>query len=190
MRALLGFTALYTFALAAYGLAVDSPLAILYTGINIALAGLFAFLHRTIGWSLRALWLASFVGLGNMLGGVVLIDGTTLYLVDVLGPIGFDKVFHFTAAAGLSLAAWEAVERVTGPDAPRGHAGLPLIVWLAVMGGGAVVETGEFIGASVGEVNVGDYANNALDLVANGLGALVGTVLVARSRRQRSSPRR
>lgn len=187
MRALLGFTALYTLALLAYGLAVDSPLAILYTGINIALAGLFAFLHRTIGWSLRALWLASFVGLGNMLGGVILIDGTTLYLVNVLGPIGFDKVFHFTAAAGLSLAAWEAVERVTGPDAPRGPSGLPLIVWLTVMGGGAVVEIGEFIGASVGEVNVGDYANNAMDLVANGLGALLGTALGARSR---TPPRR
>ncbi len=183
MRALLGFTALYTFGLLAYGLAVESPLAVLYTGINVALAGLFAFLHRTIRWSPRALWLASMVGLGNMLGGVVLVGGTTLYLVDVIGPIGFDKVFHFTAAACLTLAAWEVVERVTGPDAPSGHAGLPLVVWLTVMGGGAVVEIAEFIGASLGDVNVGDYANNALDLVANGIGALLGTVLAARSRR-------
>lgn len=183
MPALLVFTALYTAALLAYGLAVDSPLAVLYAGINIALAGLFAFLHRTIGWSLRALWLASLVGLGNMAGGVLLVGGTTLYLVDVMGPIGFDKLFHFAAAACLSLAAWEAVERVTGPGAPGGHAGLPLIVWLAVMGGGAVVEIAEFVGASIGDVNVGDYANNAQDLVANALGALLGVILVSRSRK-------
>lgn len=51
------------------------------------------------------------------------------------------------------------------------------------MGGGAVVEIAEFIGASIGDVNVGDYANNALDLVANGLGALLGVSLVANTRR-------
>lgn len=188
MRSLLGFTAFYTVSLLAYGLAVDSPLALLYTGINVALAALFAFLHRTVQWSLPALWLASIVGLGNMLGGVVLIGDNTLYLSDIIGPIGFDKVFHFAAAAGLSLAAWEATERVTGPGAPRGHAGLPLIVWLAVMGGGAVVEIAEFVGASIGDVNVGDYVNNALDLVANALGGLLGVWLVSRARQDASRP--
>ena len=176
------FTLGYTTLLLGYGIVVESSLAVLYASVNVGLLGLVAWLHRSIRWSGRALWLASIVGLGNMLGGVVLVDGQTLYMTDVIGPIGYDKVFHFAAAALLSLLAWEAVERVAGPSSRRGIAGLPLIVWLAVMGGGAVVEIAEFIGASIGDVNVGDYANNALDLVANGLGALLGVVVVSRSK--------
>lgn len=177
------FTLGCTAALLAYGLVMDSPLTLLYTSVNLGLMGLLALLNRGIGWSLGALWQASFVGLGNMLGGVVLVEGRTLYLTDVIGPIGYDKIFHFAAAAGLSLLAWEAVEGIAGPGARRGITGLAMVVWLAVMGGGAVVEIAEFIGASIGDVNVGDYANNALDLVANGLGALLGVSLVANTRR-------
>src|SRR5690606_6997343 len=87
-----------------------------------------------IGWSLGALWQASFVGLGNMLGGVVLVEGRTLYLTDVIGPIGYDKIFHFAAAAGLSLLAWEAVEGIAGPGARRGITGLAMVVWLRAAG--------------------------------------------------------
>ena len=43
--------------------------------------------------------------------------------------------------------------------------------WLVVMGGGAVVEIGELIGSTMSGVSVGDYANNALDLVDGALGA-------------------
>lgn len=182
------FTIGYTFVLLGYGLMVDSPLAVLYTSINLGLMGLMVLLHRTIRWSPKALWMASLVGLGNMLGGVILIGGQTLYLVEVIGPIGYDKLFHFTAAAMLSLLAWETVARVAGPDAPRGHAGLPLIVWLVVCGGGAIVEIAEYVGATVGDVNVGDYANNAQDLIANASGALLGTALVARSRNRSLPP--
>src|SRR5690606_41340266 len=101
--------------------------------------------------SVGALLQASFVGLWIMLGGVVLVEGRTLYLTDVIGPIGYDKIFHFAAAAGLSLLAWEAVEGIAGPGARRGITGLAMVVWLAVMGGGAVVEIAEFIGASIGD---------------------------------------
>lgn len=184
MRAVVVFTLGYTLALLGYGLAVESPLAVLYTSVNLALMGLLGLLHRNVRWSPRALWLASFVGLGNMLGGVILVGGQTLYLTDLIDPLGYDKVLHFTAAAGLSPLAWETVERVADPRAPRGLAGLPLVVWLAIMGGGAVVEIAEFAGASIGDVNVGDYTNNALDLVANPLGALLGVVLVARERKE------
>ncbi|HEX6947519.1 MAG TPA: hypothetical protein VF246_09235 [Acidimicrobiia bacterium] len=176
------FTLAYTFLLLAYGLVADSPLTLLYTGVNLGLMGLLALLHRSITWSPRALWSASLVGLGNMLGGVILIGGRTLYLTNVIGPVGYDKIYHFAAAAGLSLLAWEAVEKIAGPGARGGVAGLPMLVWLTVLGGGAVVEIAEFIGASIGDVNVGDYVNNALDLVANATGALLGVFLVAKTR--------
>lgn len=177
MAALVVFTVGYTVALFAYGVSVESPLTFLYTGINTGLLVLFAFLHRGLGFSTRALWVASVVGLGNMLGGVLLVDGQTLYLTEVIGPLGYDKVFHFLAAAGMAPVAWEAVARSLGA-APRTWGRL-LVTWLVVNGGGAVVEIAEFVGSKMGGVNVGDYTNNALDLVANASGALVGVAILA-----------
>jgi hypothetical protein len=67
--------------------------------------------------------------------------------------------------------------------------GLLLWTWLVVMGGGAVVEIAELIGSALSDVDVGDYGNNALDLVANGLGALVGVGFVLwYERRQQAQP--
>lgn len=63
-----------------------------------------------------------------------------------------------------------------------------MMTWLVVMGGGAVVEIAELIGASLSDVSVGDYANNALDLVANGLGAAVGILLVWWYERRADNP--
>ena len=64
-----------------------------------------------------------------------------------------------------------------------------LLTWLVVMGGGAVVEIAELIGSTLSGVNVGDYANNALDLVANGTGAIVGVAVVSGLERDRGAPR-
>lgn len=176
----------YTIVLFVYGLTVDSPLTSLYTGITVGLLVLFAVIHRWARWPPHALWAASLVGLGNMLGGVVLVGGRPLYMADVLGPIGFDWVFHFFAAAGLTVIAWEAMKRWIGIGYHRG--GILLTTWLVVMGGGAVVEIAELIGSQLSDVSVGDYLNNALDLVANALGSAAALPLVLwYDRRQRPS---
>jgi hypothetical protein len=74
------------------------------------------------------------------------------------------------------VVAWEAMKRWSGGIHHLG--GQMLLTWLVVMGGGAVVEIAELIGATLSDVNVGDYANNALDLVANGVGAVVGVAVI------------
>lgn len=176
MGLVVGFTAAYTVALLAYGLAVGSPLTLIYTGINIGLFILFGVLHIWARWPLHALWAVSLVGLGNMLGGVLLVDGEPLYMAQVLGPLRYDKVFHAVAGGAMVVIAWEAMKRWSGGVHHFG--GQLLLTWLVVMGGGAVVEIAELIGSSMGEVSVGDYANNALDLVANGIGAAVGIAIV------------
>lgn len=176
MRAVIVFTVVYTVALLVYGLNVDSPLTLLYTGINIGLFILFGILHIWARWPIHALWAVSLVGLGNMLGGVLLVDGQPLYMAEVLGPIRYDKVFHAVASGAMVIIAWEAMKRWSGGVHHLG--GQLLLTFLVVMGGGAVVEIAELIGASIGDVNVGDYANNALDLVANGVGAAVGVGIV------------
>jgi hypothetical protein len=75
--------------------------------------------------------------------------------------------------------AWAAVTRFAGERPYR--PGLILLTFLVALGGGAVVEIAEFVGSTVGGgmVNVGDYGNNALDLVANAIGAALGVVVLA-----------
>lgn len=176
MRAVIVFTAVYTVVLFVYGTIVGSPLTNLYTGINIGLFALFAILNKWARWPLSALWAMSLVGLGNMLGGVVLVDGDALYMAEVLGPLRYDKVFHALAGGAMVIVAWEAMKRWS--DGIHHFGGQLLLTWLVVMGGGAVVEIGELIGSTMSGVSVGDYANNALDLVANGVGAAVGVGVV------------
>jgi len=184
MGKVIAFTLVYTVSLFGYGTYVDSPLTNLYTGINIGLFVLFGLLHIWARWPVLALWAVSFVGLGNMLGGVLLVEGNALYMAEVLGPVRYDKVFHALAGGAMVLVAWEAMRRWSG--GVRHLGGQLLLAWLVVMGGGAVVEIAELIGSTLSGVNVGDYANNALDLVANGTGAIVGVAVVGWS--QRESP--
>ena len=187
MRVVIVFTLAYTAGLLTYGISVDSPLTYLYTAINMGLFLLFAALHRWAQWPVYALWAVSLVGLGNMLGGVLLVDGAPLYVADLAGLPGYDKIFHVVAAAAMFIVAWEAMKRWAGDGYHFG--GLLLWTWLVTMGGGAVVEIAEFIGSQVGDVNVGDYGNNVLDLVANGLGAIFGAALVyRRETRQTTGP--
>ena len=185
MRNVVVFTVVYTVLLLLYGLSVDGPYTILYTGINLGLFVLFGVLHIWARWPLHALWAVSLVGLGNMLGGVLLVGGQPLYTVEVVGPIMYDKVFHAVAGGGMVTVAWEATKNWAGGVNHLG--GLLLLTWLVVMGGGAVVEIAEFIGATLSDVSVGDYANNALDLVANAVGAAVGVSVVWRSQRVKFS---
>lgn len=184
MRAVVVFTVVYTVVLFAYGMAVESPLTRLYTGINIGLFILFGVLNIWAKWPTYALWAVSLVGLGNMLGGVLLVDGSPLYMAEVLGPIRYDKVFHAMAAAAMVFIAWEAMKRWS--DGVHHLGGQLLLLWLVVMGGGAVVEIAELIGSTLSGVSVGDYGNNALDLVANATGASVGVGVVWWMERSRS----
>jgi hypothetical protein len=186
MRAVIVFTGAYTVALYSYGTIVGSPLTNLYTGINIGLFVLFAILHNWARWPLSALWAMSLVGLGNMLGGVIMVGGNALYMAEVLGPLRYDKVFHALAGGAMVVVAWEAMKRWSGGIHHVG--GQLLLTWLVVMGGGAVVEIAELIGSTMSGVSVGDYANNALDLVANAVGAAVGVGVVWWSVRQGERP--
>jgi len=176
MKTVLWFTAAYTVVLFAYGVAIDSPLTYVYTGINVLVIGVFLAIHRWAEFEVWVWWGISLVGLGNMLGGVLLVDGEPLYVAAVVGDVRYDKVFHALAGMVFFFVAWVAMKKFAGDSPHRG--GLLMFTFLVVMGGGAVVEIAELIGSSIFGTNVGDYGNNALDLVANAVGALAGLLIV------------
>ncbi len=170
------FIAAYTVGLTIYGIVVDSSLTFIYLGLTLLLLVVFGVFHRLTKFSTTLLWVMAFVGLFNMVGGVVLTDGSPLYAAGFVGPIPYDKVFHAVAAFGLAFVAWHVLTRFAGDG--YNLKGLAVINFLVVMGGGAVVEIGELIGTAISDVSVGDYGNNALDLVANALGAAVGCLVI------------
>lgn len=185
MKAVFGFSALYVIVLFIYGVSVDSPLTFLYTGITALIFATFGVIHRWARFPVSIWWGLSLVGLVNMIGGVFLIDGEPVYVAGFVGPIRFDKVFHAAAAFVFYFLAWWAMKTWAGEGYHRG--GLMMLTFLVVMGGGAVVEIAELIGTAISEVSVGDYGNNALDLVANAVGAGIGWAIVGYKERGRVS---
>jgi hypothetical protein len=172
MIAVLVFIAAYTVGFTVYGVAIDSPLTFVYLGITLLLVATFGVFHFYTRFPLALLWVMALVGLVNTMGGVILTDGHPLYTGGKVGPVPFDKFFHALAAFALAFIAWHVMERFGGEGCNR--VGMVVLNFLVVMGGGAVVEIAELIGTALSNVSVGDYGNNALDLVANALGAALG----------------
>lgn len=186
MGKLVGALAVAIVGFTAYGLAVDSPFVWIYVPITIVLAVAVFFMHRSVKLSMLSLWWLVAVAVGNLAGGIYLIDGQPLYVKRLVGEIRYDKPFHTVATA---IAAWAAYEVVA--KWAVGRASRPAIAVAAVLiaaGLGALVEIVEFVGSVVIEnANVGDYGDTMLDLVVNTAGAAVA-VMIQDRRHQGSVP--
>ncbi len=179
MKAVLAATLASVGVMYVYGRAVDSPATTTYVLITLVLVAVLWLIHRSAVFPLPVLWGLAAVGVGNMLGGVLLISGDPLYLTQVLGPFRYDKLFHAGACAVAAWASWHAVGKWSGGAIGPGPRRFVAILMAA--GAGAIVEIVEFTGVNVfPETNVGDYGNNMLDLVANLTGATVAALLLGR----------
>jgi len=164
-----------------YGRVVGSPATTTYVGITLVLVAVLWWINRTAVFPMPVLWGLAVVGVGNMLGGVLLIDGNTLYLTPIIGPLRYDKIFHAGACGVAAWAAWHATGQWSGGSIRPGPRRFVAILMAA--GAGAVVEIVEFTGVNIfPETNVGDYGNNMLDLVANLTGAFSVAAVLGRSR--------
>ncbi|MBW2969577.1 DUF2238 domain-containing protein [Candidatus Woesearchaeota archaeon] len=113
----------------------------------------------------------------HLSGGLVVIGNTRLYDM-VFKFLPFDKIHHFvlglvfsflTVSLFVDVKKWRHKKRAL----------FFFFVVLAALGFGAVVEIMEFVGVMfLGSPGVGDYANNAADLVADLFGAAAGAVIM------------
>ena len=163
-----------------YGIAMDVSPVIYYVPITAIFAGVIALIHRSVGFPTVVLWGLAGVAIGNMAGGVLLVGGATLYELPVLGSIQYDKVFHAVAAG---VVAWASLEALASWGLRRTFA-LGFGAAMMAFGGGALVEVVEYFGSLIIEdPSVGGYTNNAQDLIANTVGAVVGVTLAYRFHR-------
>lgn len=160
-----------------YGVAADSAAVAYYVPITLVLAGLIGWLHSSVRLSNPALWGLLAVAIGNVAGGVILVDGAPLYEAVLVWSLKYDKVFH---ALATGVGAWAALEALVRWGIGR----RPALVFAAVMvagGAGALVEIVEYFGSLLIENDsVGGYTNNMQDLIANMLGALAGALVAYR----------
>jgi len=118
-------------------------------------------------WALLALELAL---LGHIAGRLLIVGDINLYRATLLGMPG-DKIVHaFNSAAG-AVFVTVLLDRI----GIRVHGWGAFVVVMVVSGLGAGIEIIEYIGTLVlPHTNVGGYANNMQDLIANLAGAIMG----------------
>lgn len=142
---------------------------------------------RHFGFNRLGLWLFNGWLVLHILGGLASYQGVRFYdllLLDLVGDpyhvLKYDQFVHFYCYVVISILMWSVVKKIAKPDAN----GLTLCVLnvLAASSVGAVNEIVEFLAVILlGSEGVGGYTNTAIDLVANLLGAIVGTLYIYRS---------
>ena len=171
VRGVLAFLATAIVAFLVYGIIADSPFVNYYIPITIVLVGIIWLIHRSAHFSDATLWALALIAVGNLVGGVLLVDGQPFYEFALMGDIKYDKVYHAVATGVGAWASYEAIHNWVGDHRPS----LFLVAVMMASGAGAFVEIVEYTGTLINEDNVvGGYSNNMQDLIANTAGALVG----------------
>jgi putative membrane protein len=142
----------------------------IYAAAVIALFVVLWLVLRRYEYPIWAVVLLQLVLMGHLAGRFVVVDGTPLYIAEVLG-VGGDKIVHTfnsLVAASFVLVFFRLLDLKL-----RGWEGF--VVVMVVAGAGAIIEIIEYVGVVVlPSTHVGSYANNAQDLIANLFGAFVG----------------
>lgn len=154
-----------------------------YIAVVALLMVIVTLIHRRYSLTLPMLWALWLWAALHMAGGLVPLPAPTGVLYNfwlIPGRLKFDQVVH---AYGFGVTAWVAWRvlvqwgRFTPSQSTHGVllAGSALIA----MGLGALNEVIEFTATKlVANTNVGDYQNNAWDLVFNMLGAVTSVLLI------------
>ncbi|MYA39150.1 MAG: hypothetical protein F4035_09515 [Acidimicrobiia bacterium] len=176
-----GVTGVYVAAWTIYGFSTGARLAIPYLIWLLFTGGVVLVFDRRVRFSTEVLVLLSISGFAHMAGGNVVIDGSLLYESTWLGFLGYDHLLHVLGLGTAGLAVWEATTRMF-----RAFGGWPaaVITFLGAHAVGTAIEIGEYLSyLTIEAANVGDYANNMQDLIANMVGALLAAWWASRAPR-------
>lgn len=157
---------------------------LLYAITVTALAILLFGTDRYFRFETAGLWMFDLWLLLHILGGLASYQGTRFYdivLLDLVGDpyhlLKYDQLVHFYCYVVMAVLMWSVVQKIVSDDAS------PVVVCvvtiLAASSIGALNEIIEFAAVVVLDSDgVGGYTNTAIDLVANLLGAIVGTLVM------------
>lgn len=135
------------------------------------------FKYKQLGLWLFNIWLIL-----HILGGLAFYQGVRFYdliLLDIVGEpyniLKYDQFVHFYCYIVMAILMWSVIQKIMKQDAS--NAVVCVVTILAASSLGAVNEIIEFFAFMLlGTEGVGGYINTAIDLVANLLGAILGTL--------------
>ncbi len=137
--------------------------------------------HRRVGLSHASLWALFAWATLHMAGGMLPLPAPTGVLYNLwLIPrvLKYDQLIHAYGFGVTAWVAWQVLGAVVRPEARLSRVVLAASA-LSAMGLGALNEEIEFLATMLVEkTNVGDYRNNAWDLVFNMTGSLVGVLCI------------
>lgn len=175
------FGVVYTAAAAVYSLAMGNTEFIFYVGVMVVLGVLVTGVHWRVRFTTGLIWALAVWGLLHMAGGLVQVGGEAgvLYNLWLIGHgngrgVKFDQFVHAYGFGVATWACWEALRVKLARKRPD----VPTLIACVLVGEGlgAINEIIEFTATQVmPKTNVGDYENNAWDLVFN----LIGCVAAA-----------
>ena len=128
------------------------------------------------------LWLFNLWLLLHILGGLAYYKGIRFYdliLLDITGDpfhiLKYDQFVHFYCYIAIAILMWSVVQKITKENA--NSLVVCIVTVLAASSLGAINEIIEFIAAvTLDRSGVGGYINTSIDMIANLLGASVGTL--------------
>jgi len=180
------FTAAYLgVAVVAAGITGNTEF-VFYIAVMLVLIGVVGVVHARVRLSARVLWALAVWGLAHMAGGMVPVavgEGGAGVLYNLwLVPrwLRYDQLVHAYGFGVSTRVCWECLRgRLAATGDVRPTVGVIALCALAAMGLGAGNEIVEFAATKIAsKTNVGDYENNALDLVFNAIGATVVAVVI------------
>lgn len=129
-----------------------------------------------------ALWLFNVWLIVHILGGLASSNGIRFYDLVLLNLTGapyhilkYDQLVHFFCYFVMAMLMWNVVQQIAKPGANIFV--VCVVTVLAASSIGAVNEIIEFVAVVLlDSEGVGGYTNTAIDLVANLVGAIVGTI--------------
>jgi putative membrane protein len=154
----------------------------------VSLLGIFIFYdtRKRMHLQWETVVLISILAILNFAGGTYYIGTVRLYDHYFFG-IRYDQFMHFVGFAVVAVALYDFIIPYL-KSVKKGY--ILSITILLTVGASALLEIAEFIAVlTIGTTGVGDYFNNAYDLVFGLFGAIVGTVFadfaLKKKRRQR-----
>ena len=161
---------------------------ILYLGVIVAILAWLVVKQRTIKFDLTILWGMTAWGLLHMCGGLLRVNGETLYalelipLIPSLNILRFDQLVHTFGFGVATLFGHHLLRRYLRNDIEQ-RGTLIFLVILIGSGLGAVNEMIEFLAVlAFPTTGVGGYQNTMLDIVFNLLGGILAVIWLTRTR--------
>jgi len=178
------FNILVVVILSIYFIASDNYEFMIYVGVIVFFLAVIIFVNNKVYFPNTLLWGLTIWALLHLLGGSVTVNGSVLYDL-ILIPLSqqypifrFDQFVHIYGFAIATFTMFYVLKPLLKTDISKWWS-LSIIVIAAGTGMGALNEVVEFTATVfLPKTHVGDYTNNALDLVSNLIGALIAMLII------------